>query len=201
MKHGLNVLSYKHLALADLKPPIVVVVPFRSAFAEEEYQWLSRLAEPDMLAHGRTIFGREFSSVEELTDFSISLKSVEEVISAVKRPDRLLFDTEWTEPLEQQMVRAAKLSSGLFDEESAGFTILNQSVGRMMQANDSLMKSRELIGTPLMDAPTSWQYLNWKLEYSAEQSQVDQSPMHVVHSIQEAGGKRRSGWGRFRRTH
>lgn len=187
IKHGLNVLSYKHLALADLNPPIVAVVPFRSAIDEADREWLSSISEPDMLAHARAIFGRQFASIEDLATFGHQLRTVDQVVSEVRQPDRLLFDVEWSGPLRSQLTRAIKESSGLLTEEDVGFTVLNQSVGRMMQANDLLLKSRELGGTPLMDAPTSWQYLNWKLEYGAEPSPLDQRPLHFAHSLQRAG--------------
>jgi len=37
--------------------------------------------------------------------------------------------------------------------------------GRMMQVNDSLFKNQRYSGVPLIQAPTSWQYLLWKYEY------------------------------------
>ena len=40
--------------------------------------------------------------------------------------------------------------------------------GRMMQSNDLLLRSARYAGTPLIDAPTSWQYLLWKYEYDAD---------------------------------
>jgi hypothetical protein len=43
--------------------------------------------------------------------------------------------------------------------------------GRMMQINDILLKSTQYHGAPLIDAPTSWQYLLWKYEYDRERAQ------------------------------
>jgi hypothetical protein len=189
VKHGLNVLSYKHLALADLSPPIVAIVPFRSSIDNEEGAWLRRIAEKDGLSHAQAIFDRPFESVDELLEFARSFQSVDALVSAVRHPDRLLFDIEWKEPLRQQVTRALTESSGLLAEADLPFLVMNQTIARMMQANDVIGKSREFSGTPLMDAPTSWQYLNWKLEYDAELSPTTRQPMHVVHALQDVENK------------
>ena len=43
--------------------------------------------------------------------------------------------------------------------------VFNHCFGRMAQATDISWKSASLGGVPLIDAPTSWQYYNWSLEY------------------------------------
>lgn len=187
VKHGLNVLAYKELALARLNPPIVAIVPFLSSVDDEERDFLSRMAEPDALAHARAMFGRQFEGMEDFAEFAMSLETPDKIIGELKDPSRFLFDTEWDEPLHEQIERAIRESGGLHDFASLGMLVLNQAMGRMMQATDILQKSRQLGGTPLIDAPTSWQYLNWKLEYSAELSPGDQVPLHVVRALQHAG--------------
>jgi hypothetical protein len=47
----------------------------------------------------------------------------------------------------------------------------------MMQTNDLLFRSAEYRGTPLIDAPTSWQYLLWKYEYDSDRSGMSQKEM------------------------
>lgn len=54
----------------------------------------------------------------------------------------------------------------------------------MRQANDILLKSRNLLGTPLIDAETSWKYLNCKLEYDAALEPNELVPLHVVKGLQ-----------------
>ena len=46
-----------------------------------------------------------------------------------------------------------------------------QAVGRMSVSNELLLKARQLSGTPIIEAETSWQYFNWKLEYDADKAQ------------------------------
>jgi hypothetical protein len=187
VKHGLSVLSYKELALAELNPPIVAVVPFLSSVDEDERELLSRMVEPDALAHAKALFGREFGDIAEFLDFAMSLDTPEKIVGVVKDPARLLFDMEWREPLPQQIEKAIEESGGVIDPSKPGLVVFNQVFGRMMQATDILHKSWQLGGTPLIEAPTSWQYLNWKLEYSADLSPSDQLPLHMVRALQHAG--------------
>lgn len=41
----------------------------------------------------------------------------------------------------------------------------------MSVSNELLLKARQLSGTPIIEAETSWQFFNWKLEYDAEKAQ------------------------------
>ena len=51
---------------------------------------------------------------------------------------------------------------------------------------DGLVRSRRLRGTPIIDAPTSWQYFVWKLEYDAEKMERgSQLPdLHILRGLQ-----------------
>ena len=59
-----------------------------------------------------------------------------------------------------------------------------------MQANDLVLGSSQYRGTPLVDAPTSWQYLLWKYEYDGKLSHDEDSVADLVVSraIQTAHG-------------
>ena len=87
----------------------------------------------------------------------------------VRDEARLLFDTEWAGTKLEQIARTVE---GLWGDatggdQHAGQMVASTCLGRMMQSTDLLLKSRFLGATPLIDAPTSWQYFNWKLEYNA----------------------------------
>jgi hypothetical protein len=168
-KHTLNALLYKDLVLAEVEPPIVVIAPDFTHLEDTYRQALQFAGEADLLSHSRKLFGRNFANVEELTAFLVDLSSPAELVARVSDPSRLLFDTEWAGPLEQQIKRygeeiAGRLGPGL-GTDSAGRTIQLALIGRMMQANDVVFKASRLRGNPIIDAPTSWQYLLWKYEY------------------------------------
>jgi hypothetical protein len=65
--------------------------------------------------------------------------------------------------------------------------LASQAVGRMSVSNELLIKSRRLNGTPIIDAPTSWQYLAWKMEYDSERKELETGDheLHIVRGLQD----------------
>lgn len=187
VKHGLNVLTYKSLALSDINPPIVAIVPFRSSLDDEEADQVMQISEPDTIKHGSTLFGRDFSGIEELREFAAHLDTTEKAVAAIKRADRFLVDTEWKGSIAEQLVRVAAEQFSTIGNGNPGLFLFGQCTGRMRQATDILLKSRNLLGTPLISAETSWRYLNWKLEYDAALTPYELLPLHVVRGLQRVG--------------
>lgn len=187
VKHALNVLKYKDLATSNLPVPIVTFAPFRSSIDEYEAEFLRTAALKDGLIHAGHLFGREFADEEELLMFCSNLKTPDDVTCKIVDQKRLLFDTDWTDPLEQQIQRVIDTEwSGMTGDTNPGNMIFGQCVGRMGQATDLLMKSRYLSGVPFMDAPTSWAYFNWKLEYNSVLSEEDNVHLHMVRGLKRA---------------
>ncbi|UNZ52845.1 hypothetical protein [Agrobacterium tumefaciens] len=188
VKHSINVLNYRDLATADLKNPIVVVSPFKSSVDENEFEFLRGITQTDALKHAEALFGRPFGTVEELWEFGGTLTTPEAVVSAVVDKERLLFDTEWNGTKEEQIARALKAEwATMTGDANPGHLIVGQCFGRMGQATDLLLKSRYLMGTPLIDAPTSWQYFNWKLEYNSALAEDNLTHLHMVKGLQHVG--------------
>ena len=81
------------------------------------------------------------------------------------------------------------LESGQFDlyVDSPGLLLASHALGRMSVSNELLVKSRRLNGTPIVDAPTSWQYLTWKMQYDAErtESETGEHDLHIVRGLQD----------------
>jgi hypothetical protein len=168
-KHALNALQYRDMALAEVNPPIVVIAPDHS-YLEEPYRPVLQLAgESDLLLHAGKLFSRSFTDVSEFEKYAATLASAKDLVAAISDPHRLLFDVEWSEPLEEQVRRfRAELAEQFgrsFEHDNAGQIARMALTGRMMQANDILFKASRYGGNPLVDAPTSWQYLLWKYEY------------------------------------
>ncbi|MGP3698791.1 hypothetical protein [Rhodobacter sp. NSM] len=185
VKHAINLMQYKDLALAKLENPIVVVTPFKSSVDAEEVEFLKRVAERDGLIHAGKIFGRKFESTEELFGFTAKLDTPDRAVREIVDRERLLFDTGWTGTLEDQIRRSSTHVQSMFSAgNGAGDVIASQCIGRMMQATDILLKSRYLQGTPLIDAPTSWKYFNWKLEYNSALADDDVTHLHMVRGLQ-----------------
>lgn len=183
IKHGLQVLNYRDLALAGLNPPIVVILPFESALDEKYQESLFSSAGAHALKHAERLFGREFSTLDELTEFVTPLDTPADVAARIADTNRLLFDADWTGNPEVKIKRATEEFHQLAGDHPGGI-LFNQCVGRMAQATDISWKSLSLGGVPLIDAPTSWQYYNWMLEYAAATQGPDLIPLHVSRGLQ-----------------
>lgn len=188
IKHALNLLKYKDLALADTSLPIVVILPERMTIDESEQKTIGSFSEADALIHASHVFGRDFSEIKELLEFVEPYETPEKIVGVIADTKRVLFDTDWSGPLHDQIRKAIKEhQSEIFGMEHAGRMVAFQAYGRMSQANDLLMKSLRLRGTPLIDAPTSWEYFQWKLTYDAERIKSDYTKdLHILRGLQNA---------------
>ena len=188
IKHALNLLQYKDLACADVTPPIVVVLPDTSVIEEGEREYFYRLGQDDALIHASRVFGRKFESFEDLMEFCGHLDTIERAAAEIKDHDRVLFDTEWQGTVSEQLERVTQdpAYAGLLGTDNPGLIVASQALGRMSTSNELLVKARRLRGTPIIDAPTSWQYLVWKLEYDAGHTEEIEGlrDLHVVRGLQ-----------------
>lgn len=188
IKHALNLLQYKDLACADVTPPIVAVLPDTSVIEEGEREYFYRLGQDDALIHASRVFGRTFESFDDLLEFCGQLDTIERAAAEIKDHDRVLFDTEWQGTVSEQLERVTHDPSyeGLLGTNSPGLIVASQALGRMSTSNELLVKARRLRGTPIIDAPTSWQYFVWKLEYDAGHTEEIEGlrDLHVVQGLQ-----------------
>ncbi|EPM4283889.1 hypothetical protein R8N45_04260 [Vibrio sp. 1403] len=188
IKHAMNILQYKELACADVDIPIVVVLPDIAALEQEEREFFHELGISDSLKHSEKLFGRKFESLDELLEFSQELDTVERAVAEIADESRFLFDTEWKGDVAAQLKKATESShTRLIDTNHPGIILANQSVGRMSVSNELLIKSRRLKGSPIIDAPTSWQYLVWKMEYdsSEAESATNGKDLHIMRGLQD----------------
>jgi len=188
IKHTLNLLQYRELACADINPPLVVVLPGPADLDAEEKEFAYDLGERDALRHAGKIFGREFESYEALLDFTKPLKDIDDVVKAVVDPSRVLFNVEFGSQIRAQIEGGLNAKDSLLtkDKFTPGQIVALQAIGRLGQANELLLKSRFIGGLPVIDAPTSWQYFVWKLEYDAANVERDSNVtnLHVVRGLQ-----------------
>ena len=168
IKHALNALGYRELVLAEVDPPIVVIAPDRLGLDRAYRGAVSAAGNIDALIHASRIFGREFADGGELIDFVAGLGGPNRIVASMTDPNRLIFDGEWSEPLPQQISRyLSETMQGVSTPKGYGEAVYNSIAGRMMMANGSLLTSSGYGGSPLIDAPVSWKYLQWKYEYDA----------------------------------
>lgn len=190
IKDALNILQYKDLALAETEPPIIVILPDKDMMSEHYKKQLLMIGEKDALYHASKIFGKHFGSLKELLNYSNKLDTVEKVLKKVKNAHKILFDVDFKEPIYKQILDQTKgVSSQILGSSNPGFIVAMQGVGRMNQCNDLIMKSLKLNGTPIIDAPTSWEFFKWKLEYDSERSNPNEdiTNLHIVKALNNLG--------------
>ncbi len=186
-RFGMQVLSYRDIALAEVDPPIVAFVPDRTGLEEDYRKMINDVAREDTIRHASAIFGREFTTMEEVEDYAKQFDSPDALVSALAAPERLLFHAGATEPLEDQIAEYLENEGKILSLTSVGEVVIAISVSRMNQINDVLIRSGQLRGTPIMDAETSWRYFDWKLEYDAERgTTTGHSTLHILHGLQDA---------------
>ncbi|MEK0169210.1 hypothetical protein [Pseudescherichia vulneris] len=191
LKHVLTCMSYRNIALEEIEPAIVLILPDRRDFTEHSFANLRSECEPYVLAHAQYLFDREFESQDELRDFSTSLKDIDSVIKNLKRPDRLVFDTEWGGDARNQLTRLLsdkdRMTYKIFGDH-AGLEVFTSCVGRMPQAYSAKRNAQELGSTPYINANTSWLYYTWLIEYESKNFDINNQElknMHMVHAISE----------------
>lgn len=164
VKHGLNVMQYRDLACVDAGVPLVVIVPDRSALNSEEKEFCSQLGQADALIHAERIFGRQFESIDDLLDFAATLDSSDKFLAEVRDGSRIVFDAQYEREPDVQIEKALESEfNDLVGVSSPGLLLVLQAIGRMGTSNELLVRASRLKGTPIIDAPTSWQYFSWKL--------------------------------------
>lgn len=96
IKHGLNILQYKLLACADIKTPIVAILPDLSILENNEQKLFFQLGQKDSLWHSEKLFGRKIKSAEELFEFFQTLDTIEKAVAEIKKwqQDAIWHDME-----------------------------------------------------------------------------------------------------------
>jgi hypothetical protein len=188
-KNALTAISYSKWALADLKIPIVVFTPSYFFLSKQLPKIIAGISKEDLRLHLQKVFDYTFSSADEIENFFKCAPNAESLAESVKNKERFVFDVEESPlPLDQikLIVDDFKEMINLPDESvSPQFRVLQSFLGRFMQANNALAHCDLYGGVPIIDAPTSWQYYLWKLEYSSysltPDTVKDSLITHVLH--------------------
>jgi hypothetical protein len=185
VRFGLGLLQYREAVLAEVDPPIAVILPDLHEFDESYRKTLASISENNILKHSAALFGRDFTSVAELRAFTDRFESSDTLVKALAEPKRLLFDSDDNSPLTAQIDTFMANEGHVLRLKRAGEVVYANTLGRMQQANDALYRSRRVRGVPILDAETSWRYFNWKLEDDAQQDEVlNRPPFHIVRGLQ-----------------
>lgn len=195
IKHVLTAMTYRDVATADITPSIVLILPHEDDIRRGKNPDLLLRATPAILKHGKYLFNRNFADLDDYQDFCTSLKTIQQVISELERPDRILFDSEWGLGAEVQLMNVMKdppPTAPGFNPGHAGTHVFSTSVGRMPQAMAAQECARHFGGTPFIGAETSWSYYTWFLEYesaASTQELLDRKSAHVARALATEGSK------------
>lgn len=184
LRLALQVLKYQEIALADLPKPLVAILPDRYGFEEEYKSFVLACAEDNAVEHASRLFGRTFKEVEELTEYLSSFKSSEELVQALAYPKELVFTTEWAGTLPEHIDRYIRENEKKLHIQYPGQAVFMQLLTRFSQANDSYQRSRDLRGTPILRAETSWMWFSWMLRNSSKTLETDTlTDLHISRAL------------------
>lgn len=136
-------------------------------------------------------FGRNFANEDELSTYMKAITDFKSLENLLKEKGRILYDTEYNKlPFQEHISKGVHMDGALekevFEKLGIGDRIQLDMYGRMMQANELLVKATNFKAVPVLDAPTSWQYLLWKYEYDQERSRVANPEIPNVFTVRLA---------------
>jgi hypothetical protein len=189
IKHVLTCMTYRDVALEEIDPPIALVLPDNRDYVEEDQKNLIDVSMPHILTHASYLYGRKFTHKDEFEEFSMHLTDIEMVFRELKRPERLIFDTEWggdaRSQLTRQMADSSRITAKLFDN-NPGMEVFFNCMGRIPQAYAAKSTAQNLGSTPYINAETSWLYYTWMIEYESQGFNTKDSDLrnlHMVHAV------------------
>lgn len=95
LRLGLQALSYRELTVADFPTPIVAVLPDRHSLEDNYREFIFDGATRSTLKHASILFDRSITTIDNLTDFLQHFRSSSKIVSALSRPEELVFVIEW----------------------------------------------------------------------------------------------------------
>jgi hypothetical protein len=188
IKHSLNMMKYKDLALADVDKPIVLIIPDESIIMEfldseknisSESSFYQKLdtnnISNNIKDHFTNIFNKEFRSLEELLNFILTINTEEDLLNSVNNGNRILFSNDSTKDsfsyrLGYYLENNNKLLNGRDIDGNLGYMLFELFSRRFVQLERLTTNSVNFNGFPVMDNKVPWNYLLWKLEYEAKRN-------------------------------
>jgi hypothetical protein len=176
---SLSELEVKDLFLADVEPPICAIVR-STAFTSTGDQVWKELNTNDTVTMCSEMFGRNFSSNQEVENFFRKYKTPDDLSKATKKAGPFLGSHESGSEMHdrlRQMIEASMRAhymgfpqkfSGLNDPNLLADTMLSNIHGSFGIANAQLLTCGSYGAQPSADEIQQWRWLAWKLEHDNE---------------------------------
>jgi hypothetical protein len=151
------------------------VAPDPFAVDVNTFDLVGKEAQANTLRHCSLVFNTEFMTMDELTEFlnKISLSRLDEV---VVNPERFLADVLVdripSSQLKGQLELISELNPEILRKSSIAEEILRIFWGRFLSTNRDIYLAGMYSGVPIIEAPTSWEYLLWTNQYDTERASV-----------------------------
>jgi hypothetical protein len=177
LKYGVTQLLLKEVYLADIWPPIALLVPDSTLTADSaDGERMVKVAGFDFLLLLNRLFEKHFDTVDEAEAFFRSFSTAQDVFREAKHPDLLLFSSDAApEPGAQleALLRDSRrlLPAALLPTEprSRDLEILHTAIhGRLRQAAHLMLVADADRASPILTAPLSFRWLSTKLELNRE---------------------------------
>lgn len=183
VRFGLKVLAYKDYAVTDLAQPIAAVIPDKMLDDEFYTQFIKEHVEADFVLYMQKCFGVGFDNREDIQAYAQRFTTSQELVAAlVDISDVVIYAGARTNLAQQLDQYRAELSAHA-DFSNAGSAFLTLVTGRLYQATDLLRRSSELRGTPILTAPTSWEWFHRKLSSDCPRSAVTSDHIRIAHAL------------------
>lgn len=180
LKYCITHLLLKDIYLADVNPPIAVLVADKDlAGPGLQINELMNLAKIDSIILTNELYGQKFNDFNEVQVFFSRFQNLREAAQEVHCPELLILDENATVDPVSQVETCFEKSNKDWDLDKlpvefqgAGF-LLFSLIGRMNLANEALHSAYAQNAHPIIAAPVSFHWLAWKIR--ANQRLVTQS--------------------------
>jgi hypothetical protein len=162
---SLALLQMRELFLADVRPPIAVLVRPPMLVNSQIY----RLNEELGLGLCSDAFGKTFSSRSELKQFVRGCETVDALCQEIKKPELFFLSGSLAEDIKKNLEYGFLMEAPRFasehDPELLAFTISGMLIGKTHVAASQFFSCAEFGAQPLADTRERWQHLRWILEH------------------------------------
>jgi hypothetical protein len=175
LKYAISLLQFKEIYLADVFPPLAVLVSDPGlnkpgAIPEK----IGKAVSFDCISVTNKLYETKFETFDELRSFFSKFNSTKEAAKNIIRPEFFwLSEAAPIEPLSQLEAHESVLNKSfsierLPEEWQGGQKILFFLLGRMYQVNEVLHQASVQNAHPLIQAPVSFHWLKLKTEINQE---------------------------------
>lgn len=175
LKYAISLLQFKDIYLADVFPPIAVLVTDPELTKPNTIsEGIGKVARIDCVAITNKLYEENLESFDEAISFFQKFSSPENAVKNIVRPELFFIDeTVSKEPLSQFESYKEHLHKNfslekMADEWKGGQMFWFLLVSRVFQANDVLHQASTQNAHPLIQAPVSFHWLKLKAETNQE---------------------------------